>query len=409
MSTQPPLAATLLLTISLLLLISTTTDAHNITRILAKHPSFSSFNHYLTVTHLAADINRRQTITVLALDNAAMSSLIAKGLPIYTLRNVLSLHVLVDYFGAKKLHQITDGTTLTSSMFQATGTATGTSGYVNITNLKGGKVGFGAEDNDGKLDSLYVKSVEEIPYNISILQISQALNSAEAEAPTAAPSLNLTTIMSKQGCQTFLDLLKATGALSTFEETVDGGLTVFCPTDGAVNGFMPKYKNLTAAKKVSLLLYHGIPVYYSLQMLKSNNGVMNTLATEGANKYDFTVQDDGEDVKLETKVVTATVTGTLKDEEPLIVYKIDKVLQPRELFKAVEAPEPAPAPKGAKKKKPAKKGKAAAVEADAPGPDGATDDYADDTTAADDNGVSKMDGGRLAMVFLSLCSVVILF
>lgn len=105
-----------------------------------------------------------------------MSSLLAKQLSVYTLRNVLSLHVLVDYFGTKKLHQITDGTALASTMFQATGSATGTSGYVNITDLKGGKVGFGAEDNDGKLDAVFVKPLEEIPYNISVLQISQVCN-----------------------------------------------------------------------------------------------------------------------------------------------------------------------------------------------------------------------------------------
>jgi len=58
-------------------------------------------------------------------------------------------------------------------MFQATGSAPGASGYVNITDLNGGKVAFGAEDNDGKLNAVYVKSLEEIPYNISILQISQ--------------------------------------------------------------------------------------------------------------------------------------------------------------------------------------------------------------------------------------------
>ena len=59
-------------------------------------------------------------------------------------------------------------------MFQATGSAPGSSGYMNITDLKGGKVGFGTEDNDGsKLDATYVKSVAEFPYNISVLQISQ--------------------------------------------------------------------------------------------------------------------------------------------------------------------------------------------------------------------------------------------
>lgn len=112
-------------------------NGHNITRILAQHPEFSTFNHYLTVTHLAGEINRRQTITVLAVDNAGMSSILSKHLSIYTLKNVLSLHVLVDYFGTRKLHQITDGTTLVSSMFQATGAASGTSGYVNITDFKG--------------------------------------------------------------------------------------------------------------------------------------------------------------------------------------------------------------------------------------------------------------------------------
>lgn len=394
----PPLLSTTLVLSLLLLLLSTTSHAHNITRILAKHPDFSTFNHYLSTTHLAAEINRRQTITVLALDNAAMSSLLAKHLSIYTLKNVLSLHVLVDYFGAKKLHQITNGTTLASSMFQATGAAAGTSGYVNITNLKGGKVGFGAEDNADGLHSFYVKSVQELPYNISVLQISQALNSADAEAPTAGPSLvNLTSIMAKQGCKAFADLLRASKALATFLENVDGGLTVFCPTDAAVNGFLPKYKNLTEAGKVALLLYHGIPVYESLQMLKSNNGIVNTLATEGANKYDFTVQDDGEIVKLETKVVTATIVGTLIDQDPFVVYKINKVLLPRELFKASLAPAESPKPAKKKKKKGETSEEANAPEADSPEAD------SEDAKAADENGASGVDGGvRFFMVLMGL-------
>ncbi|KAG2713858.1 hypothetical protein I3843_04G185900 [Carya illinoinensis] len=387
----PPLSVMLALPLLFLFLSSTGTHAHNITRILAKHPDFSTFNHYLTLTHLASEINRRLTITVLAVDNAAMSSLLSKHLSLYTIKNVLSLHVLVDYFGSKKLHQITNGTALTSTMFQASGSAPGSSGYVNITNLKAGKVGFGAEDNDGKLDAVYVKSVAEIPYNISVIQISQVLTSPEAEAPTAGPSaLNLTAILSKQGCKTFADLLISSGVASTFNENIDGGLTVFCPTDTVLGGFMPRYKNLTAPQKASLLLFHGIPVYQSLQMLKSSNGVVNTLATDGANKYDFTVQNDGEEVTLKTKVVTAKITGTAKDEEPLVVYKINKVLLPRELFKAAPTPRPAPAPKAE-----APKGDASV--ADAP----AGDDVGDQT--ADKNGAAGLDGGKLVMMFLSLC------
>lgn len=172
MQQSPPLTAILAIPL-LLLFLFPSSNAHNITQILAQHPEFSTFNHYLTITHLATEINRRLTITVLAVDNAAMSSLLSKHLSVYTIKNVLSLHVLVDYFGSKKLHQITNGSALTSSMFQATGSAPGSSGYVNVTDLKGGKVGFGAEDDNGNLDAVYVKSVKEIPYNISVLQISQ--------------------------------------------------------------------------------------------------------------------------------------------------------------------------------------------------------------------------------------------
>ncbi|KAE8676313.1 Fasciclin-like arabinogalactan protein 2 [Hibiscus syriacus] len=126
-------------------------------------------------------------------------------------------------------------------MFQATGAAPGTSGYVSITNLKGGKVGFGAEDNNGKLDATYVKSVKEVPYNISVLQISHALDSADAEATTVASiELKLTEIMSKQGCKAFADLLKSMAADKTFNQNIDVVLTVFCPTDKIVNDFMPK-------------------------------------------------------------------------------------------------------------------------------------------------------------------------
>ncbi|CAL5342282.1 hypothetical protein CsSME_00026858 [Camellia sinensis var. sinensis] len=385
MQLSPALTGALALSLLLsLLLPSTTTHAHNITRILAQHPDFSTFNHYLTVTHLAAEINRRTTITVCAVDNAAMSDLLSKHLTLYTIKNVLSLHVFADYFGAKKLHQITKGSTLTATMFQATGEAPGTSGYVNITDLKGGKVGFGAVDNGGKLSSTFVKSIEEHPYNISVIQVSQILNSAEAEAPIPGPSqLNLTVLMAKQGCKSFADLLKSSGAESTFNENLDGGLTVFCPSDSILNSFMPKYKNLTAAGKVSLLLYHGVPVYQSMQTLKSKNGLMNTLATDGANKYDFTVQTSGEDVTLKTKVVTAAVTGTLVDEEPLVVYKIDKVLEPSELFKAAAA---APAPKET-------------AQATAPGPDAPADAAADQT--ASDSGRGRFSG-MLVMVVLSL-------
>ncbi|KAI8552192.1 hypothetical protein RHMOL_Rhmol06G0246800 [Rhododendron molle] len=377
MRTSPALPLSLLLSLSLLILLPSAARAHNITRILAKHPDFSTFNHYLTITHLAEEINRRETITVCAVDNAAMADLISKQLPLYTVHNVLALHVFADYFGSKKLHQITKGSTLTATLFQATGKASGTSGYVNITDLKGGKVEFGAEESDGKPKATYVKSIEEMPYNISVIQISRILTSSEAEAPTAGPTLNLTSLMSKQGCKSFSDLLISSGAVDTFTDNLDAGLTVFCPSDAVLAAFMPKYKNLTAAGKQSLVLYHGVPVYQSMQTLKSSNGLTNTLATDGASKFDFTV-------------VTATVTGIVVDQEPLIVYKIDKVLLPAELFKPAAAP--------------AAKGKKGEEVAEAPGPDASDDDPADQT--ASDNGTARLYGGGLVTAVLVLWSAV---
>ncbi|KAG6405254.1 hypothetical protein SASPL_132841 [Salvia splendens] len=181
-----------------LALLPSPTAAHNITRILEKDPDFSTFNHYLTVTQLAPEINRRETITVCAVDNAAMSDLLSKHLSLGAIKNVLSLHVLLDYFDAKKLHQITDGTALAATMFQATGSATGSAGFVNITDLKGGKVGFSPQDNGGDISATFVKSIDAIPYNISVIQISSILPSPEAEAPAPGPSqINITALISE--------------------------------------------------------------------------------------------------------------------------------------------------------------------------------------------------------------------
>ncbi|KAE8733530.1 Fasciclin-like arabinogalactan protein 2 [Hibiscus syriacus] len=395
-----------------LFLVFQTSNGHNITRLLAKHSSLSTFNHYLTLTHLAQEINRRTTITVLAIDNAAMSSLLSKNPSIYTMKNIFSLHVLLDYFGAKKLHQITNGTALAATMFQATGVAPGVSGFVNITDFKGGKVGFGAEDNGGSLDSFFVKSVEELPYNISVIQISKPLPSAVAEAPTPGPSeLNITGIMSAHGCKVFADtLLVNPEAMGTYEDNVNGGLTVFCPLDDAFKAFLPKFKNLTASGKESFLEFFGVPVYQSLSMLKSNNGLMNTLATDGASKFDFTVQNEGEEVTLKTKINTVKITGTLLDEQPVAIYTIDKVLMPRELFKAAAptpAPAPAPeeaadAPKASKSKFKSKSAPEPASESDSPA-DSPDDDPADQT--ADDNAAASFKGGRFVVVGLSFLLV----
>ncbi|CAI9088222.1 OLC1v1022499C1 [Oldenlandia corymbosa var. corymbosa] len=385
-----------------LLLLPFATEAFNVTRILAKHPEFSTFNHYLTVTHLADDINSRETITVCAVDNAGMSDLLSKHYPLATIKNVLAVHVLLDYFGAKKLHQITNGTALAATMYQATGTAPGSSGFVNITDLKGGKVGFGAVDNGGTMDATFVKPLEEQPYNISIIQISNILPSPDAAAPTAAPSqVNLTDVMSAHGCKVFADTLLASPAEKTYEDNLAGGLTVFCPSDDAMKGFLPKFKNLTKDDQQSLLEYHAVPVYQTLSMLKSSNGPTTTLATDGASKFNLVVQNDGQVVTLKTSVDTAKISHNLIDQDPVCIFVVDKVLMPPELFKHDLAPTPAPAPAPAKSKKKHHSPPAPAAPADSPA-DGPTADDSSDQTADNSNDAVGLTGGRFVGVCLSL-------
>uniref|UniRef100_J3MU19 FAS1 domain-containing protein n=2 Tax=Oryza brachyantha TaxID=4533 RepID=J3MU19_ORYBR len=146
--------------------------------------------------------------------------------------------------------------------------------------------------------------------------------------------------MAKGGCKAFASLVAASpDALATFQSAADGGVTAFCPTDDAMRSFMPKYKNLTADGKASLLLFHAVPVYYSLRSLKSNNGVMNTLATDGSAKnFNFTVQNEGDKVTIKTDASdgVARIKDTVYDKDPIAIYALDTVLEPVELFEPVE-------------------------------------------------------------------------
>ncbi|GLJ23473.1 hypothetical protein SUGI_0444690 [Cryptomeria japonica] len=293
-------------------------------------------------TKLADEINSRKTITVLALNNAAMASL--TSLPLSEIKRTLSLHVVLDFFNPTKLHDISNGTTLTTTLYQTTGNAPGNSGFVNITDLSGGKVGFGTAAKGTKLDATYVKSVAEEGYNISVLEISQPITTSVAEAPAPSPSqANITALLVKGGCKIFAGMLASTGAMKTFEDNAEGGLTVFAPSDAAFTpAVMKMLKNLTADDQVSLLLYHGLPTYSPLGTLKTTNGHLNTLATGGGAKYALTVTTAGDTVTLSTGVDKGIVASTIIDNQPIVVFTVNKVLLPTDLFSPAPAPAPAP-------------------------------------------------------------------
>lgn len=321
-------------------------NAFNITKILDGYPEYSQFNDDLTRTKLADDINSRQTITVLVVSNGAMASLSA--LDLASLKSVLSFHVLLDYFDDDKLHQITNGTTLSTTLYQTTGAAAGNGGFINITDLKGGKVGFGIADGS-RLSATYVKSVKQEIYNLSVIEVSQLIVTNVAEAPAPSPGeVNITAVLIKGGCKIFAGLISTTGVIKSYDDSIKSsqdavkkGLTVFAPTDGAFTDVIKKLlKKLSSEDKVSLLKFHAVPSYTPLGTLKNTNGPVTTMASN----YAVTVSSSGNTVTLNTSLSKATISSTLLDNLPLAIFTVDKVLEPKELFGTASPPSKAPTP-----------------------------------------------------------------
>nr|XP_008343059.2 fasciclin-like arabinogalactan protein 8 [Malus domestica] len=350
-----------------LLSLAATIQSHNITDILSAFPDYSLYNSYLTQTRLADEINTHQTITVLVFNNAAISALAAKH-PLSVIKNALSLHVLLDYYDAPKLHKISDGSVLTTTLYQTTGHAPGNLGFVNITDLQGGKVGFGSAAPGSKLDSSYTKSVKQIPYNISVLEISApviAPGILTAPAPSASDT-NIT-LLEKAGAKKFASLIVSTGVIKTYQSAADKGLTIFAPNDEAFKAKgVPDLSKLTNAELVSILQYHAIAGYSPIGSLKTSKAPISTLATNGAGKYDLTVTTAGDQVTLHTGVGSSRVADTVLDATPVAIFTVDNVLLPSELFGKSPSPAPGPAPVSAPSPAPVLAPGPASVEAPSP-------------------------------------------
>ncbi|CAL5054598.1 unnamed protein product [Urochloa decumbens] len=319
--------------------------AHNITAILSGRRDLAEFSRELTSTGLADDIDGRNTITVLAVDDAHMAALKARNLPRDTLRRVLSLHVLVDYYDEPKLRRLPGGSTEVSTLFQASGDAPGSAGMVEVAERRGGRVAFAPQDG-GAGAVFYVRSLLQAPYNISVLQVSGVMSSPAAEAPASSPEdepasggLNFTDVMAKKGCGRFAGLVAATaGAAAAFEKQArdhDGGVTFFCPADKAVGAFEPAFKKLPAGDRLAVVLYHATLGHYSPQKLREDGGGdgmrMETLASldGGKTTAGFAVRHAGDEVTLVSATRnTARVTRTLADADHVAVYMIDEVLVP---------------------------------------------------------------------------------
>ncbi|XP_068652695.1 fasciclin-like arabinogalactan protein 14 [Aristolochia californica] len=174
-------------------LLSPSAFAFNITTILDQNPDFSTFNNLLTQTGVAADINSRRTITVLAVDNGAAGSF--SGRPTDLLKYLVSVHVALDYYDMEKFQKMTKKSTLVTSLFQSSGLATNQQGYLNVTHDQSGEFRVGSAVPGSSLVANIVKEVATYPYNISVLQISNVIvpkgieniNSSTTPPPSPSP------------------------------------------------------------------------------------------------------------------------------------------------------------------------------------------------------------------------------
>lgn len=178
-----------LLFISLIIASSLTIEALDITKILQKYPDFSSFSQKLTETKLADQINSRQTITVLALDNAAVSAIAGK--PSAAVKAILSTHIVLDYFDEQKLLTAVNAQqTKLTTLYQTTGAAGNGQGFLKVGDVGEGEIAFGSAVNGAPLNANLVKTVMTEPYNISIIQVSEAIVAPGigAGSPQSSPS-----------------------------------------------------------------------------------------------------------------------------------------------------------------------------------------------------------------------------
>ncbi|KAE8775436.1 fasciclin-like arabinogalactan protein 8 [Hordeum vulgare] len=399
------------------------TRGHNITEILDGYSEYSLYNNYLSQTKVCDEINSRSTVTSLVLTNGAMSSLVA-NLSLADVKNALRLLTLLDYYDPKKLHSLHGGSELTTTLYQTTGDASGDMGHVNITSLRGGKVGFASAEPGSKFQATYTKSIKEEPYNLSVLEVSDPITFPGLFSSPSAASTNLTALLEKAGCKHFARLIVSSGVIKTYQAAMDKGLTLFAPNDDAFQAKgLPDLSKLSSADLVALLEYHALPQYAPKASLKTMKGGIPTLASTGKGKYDLSVVAKGDDVSMDTGMDKSRVASTVLDDTPVTVHTVDSVLLPPELFGGAPSPAPgasadspasapapetssapAPSPKHDKKKP---KGKSPAHSPPAPpadspdnapadAPDGEGDEEAD--KADSKNGATAVGMSIAAMV-----------
>ncbi|KAL7000513.1 hypothetical protein U1Q18_001665 [Sarracenia purpurea var. burkii] len=149
---------------------------------------------------------------------------------------------------------------------------------------------------------------------------------------------------------TFLRLLTSTKVADQIDNQLNNykqGMTVFAPTDTTFNNLPAgTLNNLTTQQHVQLVLYHVLPEFYSLSDLQTVSNPVRTQATgQDGGVFGLFFSGENSQVNVSTGVVETQVNNALRQEAPLAVYEVDKVLVPKE-FSEAKAPAPPPSATG---------------------------------------------------------------
>ncbi|KAK9150265.1 hypothetical protein Syun_008574 [Stephania yunnanensis] len=182
--------------------------------------------------------------------------------------------------------------------------------------------------------------------------VSREAQAQTAPAPAPPGPVNITAILEKGGqFTTLIRLLNTNQIINQLETQLNSsnqGLTIFAPTDNAFTNLKPgTLNNLSTQQQVALLLYHVLPKYYNLASFESVSNPVRTQAggmDGGEYGLNFTSLGNNQ-VNVSTGVVETQLNNALRQEFPLAVYPVDRVLLPSDLFGA-KSPKSAPSPSG---------------------------------------------------------------
>ncbi|RLN27997.1 fasciclin-like arabinogalactan protein 13 [Panicum miliaceum] len=226
---------------------------------------------------------------------------------------------------------------------------------------------------------------------LALLAASSALAAAQkakakpapgpAGAEDAAPLTDVNKALKDDQFSEFKQLLHDTRVDTQINAQLTdsyNGLTIFAPTNAAFDKLKAGVLNgLSPQDQIQLVLYCVLPRFYSLSMLGTLNGKVNTQGSGHTGPYRYDIKRAGNNVNVSTGVNSMLLGSPVSKDFPLAVYPVDKVPLPYELFgpkPPTPAPAPAPAPTKSKTKK---KHKKSAGIAEPPA--------ADDSTAADED------------------------